>query len=197
VNRPSRPTKSYSAKATQATGIYFIKDGSVLISTTVSTGDSKVLTKIGPGEMFGEMAVVDDEPRSASAMAERKTSVYFIARPELLKFMDRIPRLASALMRELSRRQRTFNDQYVREVFEAERLQLVGRFASSIVHDLKNPLNIIGISADMACMPSATRNRARLRPRCAFANRSSASATWSMNCWNSRRALIPILSWPG
>jgi signal transduction histidine kinase len=33
---------------------------------------------------------------------------------------------------------------------------LVGRFASSIVHDLKNPLNIIGISADMACMPSAT-----------------------------------------
>jgi signal transduction histidine kinase len=137
-------------------GIYFIKDGSVLISTTVSTGDSKVLTKIGPGEMFGEMAVVDDEPRSASATAERQTSVYFIARPELLKFMDRIPRLASALMRELSRRQRTFNDQYVREVFEAERLQLVGRFASSIVHDLKNPLNIIGISADMACMPSST-----------------------------------------
>jgi signal transduction histidine kinase len=70
--------------------------------------------------------------------------------------MDRMPRLASALMRELSRRQRTFNDQYVREVFEAERLQLVGRFASSIVHDLKNPLNIIGISADMACMPSST-----------------------------------------
>jgi signal transduction histidine kinase len=60
------------------------------------------------------------------------------------------------LVREISRRLRTFNDQYVREVFEAERLQLVGRFANSIVHDLKNPLNIIGISADMACMPSST-----------------------------------------
>jgi signal transduction histidine kinase len=137
-------------------GIYFIKDGSVLITTTVSTGDSKVLTKIAPGDLFGEMAVLDNEPRSASAMAETATTVYFISRPELLTLLDRTPRLASALVREISRRLRTFNDQYVREVFEAERLQLVGRFASSIVHDLKNPLNIIGISADMACMPSST-----------------------------------------
>jgi signal transduction histidine kinase len=60
------------------------------------------------------------------------------------------------LVREITRRMRTFNDKYVREAFEAERLQLVGRFASSIVHDLKNPLNIIGISAEMACMPSST-----------------------------------------
>jgi signal transduction histidine kinase len=137
-------------------GIYFVKEGSVQISTTVSTGDSKVLTKIGPGDLFGEMAVLDNDPRSASATAELPTTVYFISRPELLTLLDRMPRLASALVREISRRLRTFNDQYVREVFEAERLQLVGRFASSIVHDLKNPLNIIGISADMACMPSST-----------------------------------------
>jgi signal transduction histidine kinase len=51
---------------------------------------------------------------------------------------------------------REFNSKYVREVLESERLALVGRFASSIVHDLKNPLNIIGISADMACMAGAT-----------------------------------------
>jgi signal transduction histidine kinase len=137
-------------------GIYFVKEGSVQISTTVSTGDSKVLTRIGPGDLFGEMAVLDNDPRSASATAERPTTVFFISRPELLQLLERMPRLASALVREISRRLRTFNDQYVREVFEAERLQLVGRFASSIVHDLKNPLNIIGISADMACMPSST-----------------------------------------
>jgi len=137
-------------------GIYFVKDGSVQISVTVSTGESKVLSKIEPGDLFGEMAVLDSDPRSASAIAEKPTTVYFISRPELLILLDRVPRLAGALVRELSRRQRTFNDQYVREVFEAERLQLVGRFASSIVHDLKNPLNIIGISADMACMPSST-----------------------------------------
>ena len=87
---------------------------------------------------------------------EGKATVYFIARPDLLELLDHTPRLAAAMVRETSRRIRDFNDQYTREVLEAERLSLVGRFASSIVHDLKNPLNIIGISADMACMPSAT-----------------------------------------
>lgn len=137
-------------------GIYFVKDGVVQISTAVNMGDSKVLSMIGTGELFGEMAVLDSEPRSATATADQKTTVYFINRPDMIELLEGLPRLAAAMVREISRRLRTFNDQYVREVFEAERLQLVGRFASSIVHDLKNPLNIIGISADMACMSSST-----------------------------------------
>jgi signal transduction histidine kinase len=137
-------------------GIYFVKEGVVSISTIVGQGDSIVLTNVAAGELFGEMAVLDNDPRSASATADEATTVYFISRPELLELLERMPRLAAALLRENSRRQRTFNERYVREVFEAERLQLVGRFANSIVHDFKNPLNIIGISADMACMPAAT-----------------------------------------
>jgi signal transduction histidine kinase len=74
----------------------------------------------------------------------------------LKELLHRTPDLAAAIVREISKRIRDFNDKYTKEVLEAERLSLVGRFASSIVHDLKNPLNIIGISADMACMPSAT-----------------------------------------
>jgi signal transduction histidine kinase len=116
----------------------------------------KVLGRIPPGELFGEMAVLDNQPRSASAMAEEPTTVYFIGRTELDELLDRTPRLAAVLVREVSRRLRQFTRQYVREVLEAERLALVGRFASSIVHDLKNPLNIIGISSDMAAMPAAT-----------------------------------------
>jgi signal transduction histidine kinase len=45
---------------------------------------------------------------------------------------------------------------YVREVLRTERLAIVGRFASAIVHDLKNPLNVIGLSAEMAAKPAAT-----------------------------------------
>lgn len=137
-------------------GIYFVKDGLVQISAVVGTGDLKLLSKIPPGELFGEMAVLDQGARSANAVAEQATTVYFIALRDLLQIMGTSPGLASALVREVIRRMRLFNDQYIREVFESERLALVGRFASSIVHDLKNPLNIIGISADMACMPSAT-----------------------------------------
>ncbi|HWD20281.1 MAG TPA: ATP-binding protein [Verrucomicrobiae bacterium] len=137
-------------------GIYFVKDGLVQISAVVPHGDLRVLSRVGPGELFGEMAVYDNQPRSANAIAEEPTTVYFIGRPELWAALERTPKLSSAMVREISRRLRDFNQTYMREVLESERLALVGRFASSIVHDLKNPLNIIGISADMACMPQAT-----------------------------------------
>jgi signal transduction histidine kinase len=51
---------------------------------------------------------------------------------------------------------REFDRQYIRELLRAERLAVVGRFARSIVHDLKNPLNIIGLTAEMVCMDSTT-----------------------------------------
>ncbi|HZM02760.1 MAG TPA: ATP-binding protein [Candidatus Saccharimonadales bacterium] len=137
-------------------GIYFVKEGLVRISAVVGHGDLKVLSRIAPGGLFGEMAVLDNQPRSAGACAEEATTVYFLGRAELEELLETTPRLAAALVREVSRRLRDFNRQYVREVLESERLALVGRFASSIVHDLKNPLNIIGISADMASMPQST-----------------------------------------
>src|ERR1035441_8470377 len=137
-------------------GIYVVKDGIVSLTKVVAHGEARPLSRASEGDHFGEMAVLDDNPRSLGAVAEGKATVYFIAKPDLLELLDHTPRLAVAFVRDNSKRLRDFNDKYIKEVLEAERLSLVGRFASSIVHDLKNPLNIIGISADMACMPSAT-----------------------------------------
>src|ERR1019366_7820002 len=105
-------------------GIFFVKEGLVQIQAKMDHGDLKVLSRISPGELFGEMAVLDNQPRSASALAEEPTTVYFISRTELDGLMDRTPRIATALVREISRRLRQFNYQYVREVLEAERLAL-------------------------------------------------------------------------
>ena len=74
----------------------------------------------------------------------------------MLALVERSPALALALLREISHRLREFNRQYLREVLQTERLAVVGRFARSIVHDLKNPLNIIGLTAEMAGMDRAT-----------------------------------------
>ena len=137
-------------------GIYVVKHGVVTLTKVVAHGEARPLSQAVEGDLFGEMAVLDDNMRSLGAVAEGEASVYFISRSDLLELLDRTPRLAAAIVREISKRIRDFNEKYTKEVLEAERLSLVGRFASSIVHDLKNPLNIIGISADMACMPSAT-----------------------------------------
>jgi signal transduction histidine kinase len=111
---------------------------------------------VEPAGVFGEMAVVDDFPRSATAAAESNVAVYFIPSEALWKAMETIPKLSLCLFREVSGRLREFNRQYVDDVLQSERLALVGRFARSIIHDLKNPLNIIGLAAELAGMENAT-----------------------------------------
>ena len=137
-------------------GFYIVVEGRVQITCLVGQDQRTVLSRLDSGDFFGEMAVLDNQPRSATATAETDARVYFILRDDLLKVLGRSPSLAVNLVKEFSHRMRDFNHQYTREVLQAERLTLVGRFARSIVHDLKNPLNVIGISAEMAAMDTAT-----------------------------------------
>ena len=138
-------------------GIYLIKSGSVEISALLGdSGQRHALSELKEGDFFGEMAVFDSHPRSATATALEETELYFVSREDLLEILARSPMVAVSLMREISQRMREFNRQYVEEMVQAERLSLVGRFARSIVHDFKNPLNVIGIASDLAAMENAT-----------------------------------------
>jgi CRP-like cAMP-binding protein len=136
--------------------VYFVKDGLVEISGLVGGGVRRAFSQLGPGEIFGEMAVVEQRPRSATATASKATVVYFIPRDEMLAFLKRSPTLAFNMLQEVSRRLREFDQLHLREVVQAERLAILGNFARSIIHDLKTPLTIIGLSAEAACLPGTT-----------------------------------------
>ena len=137
-------------------GVYVIVEGLVQISAVVHEQERRVISRVGPGDYFGEMAVVDDETRSATATAEQETRAYFLPRDQVLSLLAKSPKLAISLVREFSRRMREVNRQFTQEVLQAERLTLVGRFARSIVHDFKNPLNIIGLASELASSEKAT-----------------------------------------
>ena len=140
----------------QGAGVYVVKEGLVEISGLVAPNVRHVFSQVPPGEIFGEMAVLDNKARSACATARGDTTVYFVPRAEMLRLVEQSPTLALGLLREISQRLREFNRQYLAEVLQTERLAVLGRFARSIVHDLKNPLNIISITAEMAGMERAT-----------------------------------------
>jgi len=166
--RSFAPGQTIFKEGDPADGIYVVKSGVVILSKTLAQGGTIPIFRAVEGDLFGEMAVLDDYGRLLEAVAEGKAEAYFIARPDLLELLGSTPRLAAAILRQTGTHIRDFNPRYTREVLDAERLALVGRFATSIVHDLRNPLNIIGISADMACMPSATEDsrqvsKARIR----------------------------------
>jgi signal transduction histidine kinase len=129
-------------------GVYVIREGLVEIAHFVDLKEHRVFSRLGPGEIFGEMAVIENLPRSATAIAVRDAQVSFIPRDEMLGLLKRSPGLAFNLLQEVSRRLRDFNELHLREVIQAERLAVVGNFARSILHDLKNPLTVISLAAE-------------------------------------------------
>ena len=169
---PSGQVRSYDAgqvifaAGDPGDGFYLVESGSVRITAVVGQNEPRVLAIIGPDDFFGEMAVLDDSPRSASATAETSTKVIFLSRDRLLEMLDHQPKLALALVREFSLRMRALNQKYLEEIVQAERLAAVGRFAGTIVHDFKNPLTVIGLAAELACQeaaPTALREKAKNR----------------------------------
>jgi CRP/FNR family transcriptional regulator len=90
--------------------LYVILEGKFEICAEVNpNGKVGVLTNLGPGDFFGEMAVLDDEPRSATATAVTDSHVLFIPKAHLQSMLDRSPKFAIILMREFSLRRRDVN----------------------------------------------------------------------------------------
>jgi CRP-like cAMP-binding protein len=89
--------------------VYIIKDGKVRI--TKKTTDNKLidLAELSAGECFGEMALFDDEARSASASALTKCSVLRIKRDDLIDVILEYPMIAIELLRIFVKRLRKAN----------------------------------------------------------------------------------------
>ncbi|MCF7669015.1 MAG: cyclic nucleotide-binding domain-containing protein [Verrucomicrobia bacterium] len=137
-------------------GLYLIKKGKVLIQVETEQKDQLTIKTLGPDEVFGEMALVDLEPRSASAIADTNLEALLFPRKSVEALLSRSPRLAIAITKQISLRMREFNHQYINQVLKTERLSLVSKLAASIVHDFKNPLGIIGVATDISNADAAT-----------------------------------------
>jgi CRP/FNR family transcriptional regulator/CRP/FNR family cyclic AMP-dependent transcriptional regulator len=85
-------------------GFYLVTDGQV----EVKKGE-KLLTKLGVGGFFGEMALMDEAPRSADVIAVDKTTVTMLTRWDLKAIISTHPDIALKMMSELTRRLRETN----------------------------------------------------------------------------------------
>ena len=94
--------------------VYLILEGKVRISRSVPGVGEEALAVLGPGEYFGEMALIDDFTRSADARIHESCRLFVIAKAELeqLLFVDRdlAYELLWNFVRTLSNRLRESND---------------------------------------------------------------------------------------
>jgi nucleotide-binding universal stress UspA family protein len=89
-----------------ATGCFIIASGRVEVVKEGGGVHPTVLTTLGAGEFFGEMAVIDDHPRSASVLALEATECVAIGRAEFLETLQRRPQIAVQMLPVLVRRLR-------------------------------------------------------------------------------------------
>jgi HD-GYP domain-containing protein (c-di-GMP phosphodiesterase class II) len=91
---------------TVADTFYIIRTGKVAITKKLEDGKEMVLDVQYDGEFFGEMALLDQGPRSASAVALESTVLLEISRRDFAVLLKKAPLLAYAMMREQSARLR-------------------------------------------------------------------------------------------
>jgi CRP/FNR family cyclic AMP-dependent transcriptional regulator len=90
--------------------LYVILSGKVRVFMSDQDGKEIILNEQGPGEHFGELALVDDAPRSASVMTLQKTQVSVITRNDFRDVLARNSDIAFRLIQSLSRRIRVLSD---------------------------------------------------------------------------------------
>jgi CRP-like cAMP-binding protein len=88
------------------TGLYVILSGSVKV---MRGGDE--LTRLGKGEFFGELSVIDQKPRNASIEAAEDTEVLALASWDLLALLETDPQLALNMIKGLVGRVRLAVDE--------------------------------------------------------------------------------------
>lgn len=97
-------------------GLYLIRDGEVLISRENEKGDKVNLAVFEKGDFFGELALVDSEKRSASAIANSDTKLSVIFKPDLDEFIEKYPKKGIKILRGIAEmtavRLRTLNEDY-------------------------------------------------------------------------------------
>ena len=90
------------------TGLYVIVDGVV----NIVRGADEVIATLKTGEFFGELSVIDQQPRNASAQAVESTTVLAVASWDLLALLEKDPALSLNLIRGLVTRVRAAGDQH-------------------------------------------------------------------------------------
>ena len=86
-----------------ADGLYVLVSGRVKVCVSSSGGKEIILATLGPGQFFGEMALLDNEPRSASVVTQLPTTVYRIRRADFERLVEAYPSIARKLLRKSCR----------------------------------------------------------------------------------------------
>ena len=143
---------------------YIVIEGRVEVWKNFYDPKPDLLAVHGPGHFFGEMALVDELPRSATVVAKDPVRVLYLYRDDFRRLIKERSSIALSVMTSISFMVRSSNEVFVDDLrrrnaelerayadlekaqaerLRTERLSTLGKFSSLILHDIRNPLSIL------------------------------------------------------
>ena len=105
--------------------LYIIKSGQIRIVKITPMGTEKVLSRLGPRSFFGEMSLIDGQPRSACAIADVDSSLYCFYKSDMDGLLNSNSvaalKVVYAFARTMSYRLRKMNEELVRLFSDPDR----------------------------------------------------------------------------
>jgi len=117
------------SKGDPGSSLIAVVSGTIKISISSPDGRNAILNLIGPGEIFGEVAVLDGQARTADAIANTNCEIFVVDRREFLPFVRSQPALAMKFIELLCTRLRWTSDQVEQVILQ----DLPGRLASALI----------------------------------------------------------------
>ena len=110
--------------------LYIVSKGKVKITHSTLDGQEALLAILGTGDFFGELALLDNSSRSATAEAIEPTEALTLHREDFRRYLDSNPKFAMHVLQTLARHIRRLNSQ-ISDIFF---LDLPGRLARTLLN---------------------------------------------------------------
>lgn len=133
--------------------LYLIASGSVQVYMTGADGRETILSFLERGDFFGEMSLIDGEPRSASVRTVADSQLMIIHRDSFLSLIRESPEIAMSLLSEMSKRLRKANKQ----IGSLSTMSVTGRVTGTLLNLMED--HGVRIHTESGAMATVIHNR--------------------------------------
>jgi signal transduction histidine kinase len=131
---------------------YILLDGEVRVTKWINDTDERVLKHLGPGDFFGEMAIIHNAPRAATITTTKTCETLEVRKEDFARLLENSSSMSIAIVREVSRRLRENDEMAIEDLREKARELAVAyqqlaeidharnEFLTVVAHELRTPL---------------------------------------------------------
>jgi CRP/FNR family transcriptional regulator len=165
VPRSFAPGQAVFREGDASDTCYVVREGHARAVRTHRDGRTITLARFGPGDIFGELAMFEDELRSATVEAIEPMDVVAVLGPDMRRLMSEHPQIAMRLVIALGRRLREMNERLSRQSFQTVQSRVasvLSELAAQEVAAGHDPADVLitATQADLAQLAGSSRESA-------------------------------------